>query len=50
VTSPRGLLAQDVDHHIGRDRVKPRERLIEDQQVRLMDERASELHPTLIAV
>ena len=25
------LLAQDVDHHVGRDGIKPRERFIEDQ-------------------
>ena len=43
-------MSQDLDHDVGRDRIQPRERLVEDQQIRSVDERSSELNTLLIAM
>jgi hypothetical protein len=44
-----GMLAQDGAQVVDPDGVKARERLVEDQQLRIVDERASELNPLLVA-
>ena len=43
-------LVQQRGQHIHRDRVQPGERLIQDQQVRVMYQRDRELDPLLVAV
>ena len=46
----RRLAAQHFGHHVGRDQVKPCERLIENQQVGVIDQRGRELDALLVAV
>ena len=45
----RGLAAQHAREHVDPDRVEPRERLVEHEQVGLVHERGGELHPLLVA-
>jgi hypothetical protein len=48
--SASGLRARDLRHHVRGDRVKPGDRLIQDQQVRTMYECRRELNALLVAV
>jgi hypothetical protein len=48
--SARSLVAQDAGEEIGDDRVQPREGLVENQQIRAVDERGGELYALLIAL
>ena len=49
-SSARGFSAQHFGHDVGGDRVKPGERLIEDQQVGTVHQRCRQLNPLLVAV
>ena len=44
-----GLLPQHAAHHVDRDRVEAGERLVEHQDLRVVDECGGELHPLLVA-
>ena len=46
----RRLLADDLGHRRDADRVEPGERLVEDEQLRVVDERRGELDALLVAV
>ena len=46
----RGALAQDLGHRLDAERVEARERLVEDEQLRVVDQRRRELDPLLVAV
>ncbi len=46
----RGPLADDLGHRRDADRVEARERLVEDQQLRVVDQRGRELDALLVAV
>jgi hypothetical protein len=43
-------LAKDLGHRRDPDRVEPGERLVEDEQLRIVDERGTELDALLVAV
>ena len=42
-------LPQDVTHHVHRDRIESGERLVQHQDVRVVDEGSRELHALLVA-
>ena len=46
----RRALAEDLRHRRDADRVEARERLVEDEQLRIVDERRAELDALLVAV
>ena len=46
----RGALADDLGHRRDADRVEAGERLVEDEQLRVVDERRRQLDPLLVAV
>ena len=45
----RGVLGEHAAQHVDADRIQPRERLVEHQQLGLVHERRGELHPLLVA-
>ena len=44
-----GLLPQHAAHHVDRDRVQAGERLVQHEDLRVVDEGGGELHPLLVA-